>query len=414
VANVFVNHRAVGALLREDPLNRFTYDRNIPASLAVSLLMPVNDTPYLAERAAALHPVFDMNLPEGALRDALTSMFAKALPVFDDLALLEIVGRSLIGRLRFGGSAEELDRVPPQNLRDLLHARGTEELFLELLQRYARHSGVAGAQPKLLIRDDGSLLSSTSSPIGSAERLTAQGTTHIVKTFDPTRLPGLAANEYFCLKAAKAAGLPVPATEIADDGHLLVIERFDLKPDGAYLAFEDGCALSARLSHEKYWGSYERLAGTLADALRGPDGTAAELARFFRSLVLTVAVRNGDAHWKNFGVLYDDPTGHVWLAPTFDVVTTTAYMPEDGLALTLDGSKRWPDARRLERFGVQRCQLTLPAARKILAEVADAVARVARDLREIAARDPGAGGLADRMRAAWAEGVASLTGKAAG
>jgi serine/threonine-protein kinase HipA len=89
-------------------------------------------------------------------------------------------------------------------------------------------------------------------------------------------------------------------------------------------------------------------------------------------------------------------------------------MPEDGLALTLDGSKRWPDARRLERFGVQRCQLTLPAARKILAEVADAVARVARDLREIAARDPGAGGLADRMRAAWAEGVASLTGKAAG
>jgi ribulose kinase len=47
-------------------------------------------------------------------REALNNMFSKALPVFDDLALLEIVGRSLIGRLRFGASPEELDQVPPK------------------------------------------------------------------------------------------------------------------------------------------------------------------------------------------------------------------------------------------------------------------------------------------------------------
>ena len=39
--------------------------------------------------------------------------------MFDDLALLEVVGRSLIGRTRFGPTAAELDQVPGQNLRDL-------------------------------------------------------------------------------------------------------------------------------------------------------------------------------------------------------------------------------------------------------------------------------------------------------
>ena len=135
MANVFVNRRAVGTLTREDPVNRFVYAADVPASLAVSVLMPVNRTPYFAERTGVLHPVFDMNLPEGALREALHSMFSKALPVFDDLALLEIVGRSLIGRLRFGASPDELDRVPPQNLRDLLSTRGTEGFFADLLQR---------------------------------------------------------------------------------------------------------------------------------------------------------------------------------------------------------------------------------------------------------------------------------------
>ena len=59
---------AVGALLREDPVNRFAYDEHVPAAQAVSLLMPVErKKPYLAERPTVLHPVFDMSLPEGPL-----------------------------------------------------------------------------------------------------------------------------------------------------------------------------------------------------------------------------------------------------------------------------------------------------------------------------------------------------------
>jgi serine/threonine-protein kinase HipA len=132
------------------------------------------------------------------------------------------------------------------------------------------------------------------------------------------------------------------------------------------------------------------------------------MAKFFRALVLTVAVRNGDGHRKNFGVIYDDAAGEVTLAPTFDVITTTAYLPPDGLALTLDGTKRWPDAERLERFGIRRCELTPAAAQAIIAEVADAVAAVTKELPIISELDANANDTAKRMQAAWAEGVASL------
>ena len=111
-------------------------------------------------------------------------------------------------------------------------------------------------------------------------------------------------------------------------------------------------------------------------------------AAFFRSLVLSVAVRNGDAHRKNFGLLYDDPAGLVWLAPTYDVITTTVYLPKDTLSLMWEGSKRWPEGKRLERFGVRRCQLTPQGARNIIAEVAEAVSSVSPQLESVGAHSP--------------------------
>jgi serine/threonine-protein kinase HipA len=409
VANIFVNRQPVGILTREEPLNRFAYDTEVAPGQAVSLLMPAGGGPYFGERASALHPIFDMSLPEGALREAVSNLFAKALPIFDDLALFQIVGRSVIGRTRFAQSTSDLDQVPAVDLTDLLKSRGTGELFADLLTRYAQYSGVAGVQPKVLVRDNGALRTTTLSPVETGERLTAHGSTHIVKSFDSAKYPGLAANEFLCLRAAKRAGLDVRESDIANDGRVLVIERFDLRPDGSYLGFEDGCALAGRHSREKYEGSYEQLAGALAAVIRSPVGTADELGRFFRSLALSIAVRNGDAHRKNFGVIYDDATGNVTFAPTFDVVTTSAYLPKDTLALTMDGTKRWPDRKRLERFGVRRCQLTPAAAKAVVAEVAEAVAATANDIGTLAELDPDARETGVLMKSAWAEGVASLT-----
>ena len=104
------------------------------------------------------------------------------------------------------------------------------------------------------------------------------------------------------------------------DGSLLVIERFDIAPDGSRFGFEDAASLMGQrvrdtLSDRKYHGSYENVASVLK-VINLPD---AELARFFEQVAFTVMVRNGDGHLKNFGVLYGS-IDDIRLSPMFDVV----------------------------------------------------------------------------------------------
>lgn len=77
----------------------FVYEPAVLGDRAVSVTMPVRlaswDTPL------GVAPIFEMNLPEGALRERLRLAFAKATGRFDDLDLLAIVGRSQLGRIRF-------------------------------------------------------------------------------------------------------------------------------------------------------------------------------------------------------------------------------------------------------------------------------------------------------------------------
>jgi serine/threonine-protein kinase HipA len=80
------------------------------------------------------------------------------------------------------------------------------------------------------------------------------------------------------------------------------------------------------------------------------------LAEFFSSVVVSIALRNGDAHLKNFGLLYTDPTSHdCRISPTYDLVCTTVYLPRDQLALKLAKSKSWPDRETLIDFGQKVC-----------------------------------------------------------
>jgi serine/threonine-protein kinase HipA len=134
------------------------------------------------------------------------------------------------------------------------------------------------------------------------ERVSIRGATHIVKFWDPA-YPELAANEYFCLCAAARCGLDVPKTKLAQDGRALVVDRFDLRPDGRYLGFEDFCVLNARSTAEKYRGSYETSVLKRFQEFASPDAVTSGTERLFTLIVLNCALRNGDAHLKNFGVL---------------------------------------------------------------------------------------------------------------
>lgn len=367
----------------------FTYDRGIADEFALSLTMPVTARSY--DWRGELHPLFQMNLPEGDLRTHIITMFRKASPNFNDLDMLRIMGQSQIGRLSYSeGKLTEV--MPTQSVEEILRYHGTDDLMASLLERFAQSSGISGVQPKVLIKDS------------APDRLTLRGATHIVKTFDAAQFPELAANEFFCMLACKRAGLPVPKVALSDNGQFLVIDRFDIHSNGSYLGVEDFCVLNAVGTSRKYDGSYEALAKRIKQYVSEAHRRAA-LHTFFKSLAMSCAIRNGDAHLKNFAVLYDDATSSVTLAPTFDMVTTRVYIKADTMALLLGGSKRFTNAKQLISFAKMHCAMTETQARETLDQVGQAVLETKVDVVKYAKENPRFKEVGEAMMQSWEDGL---------
>jgi serine/threonine-protein kinase HipA len=157
----------------------------------------------------------------------------------------------------------------------------------------------------------------------------------------------------------------------------LVIDRFDLRMDGTYRGFEDFCALNARRTEEKYRGSYETHVMKRFVQFANSTHVNEDTEKLFTLIALNCALRNGDAHLKNFGIVYDDVQGEARLAPVYDLVTTSVYLPKDGLALTLNGSTNWPTAKELRRLGETRAGGAPARIRQILERIAEAIRETA-------------------------------------
>lgn len=384
----------------------FAYLPGAEPERAVSLTMPVRLASW--ETTFGLAPIFEMNLPEGALRERLRLAFAKATGTFDDFDLLSIVGRSQVGRIRYTGSKEGLEEgVPFQSVDDILAARRDGDLFRFLMEKFAAFSGISGVQPKVLVRDEGRFAPALE--IGGRLSQSFRGATHIVKFWEAAEYPHLAANEYFCLTAARRCGLNVPHFRLAEDGAALVVDRFDLRADGTYLGFEDFCVLNAKRTEEKYRGSYETsIFKRFAQFAESPH-VYEDLERLFTLIVLNCTVRNGDAHLKNFGICYDTVLGEAELAPAYDVVTTTAYLPADVMALTLGGSTRWPSGRELQKLGETRAGATPARVRRILEHVGDAVSDTRADLPLYMKDHPDFAEIGSHLLREWDQGLSLLT-----
>lgn len=380
----------------------FAYEPGARSARAVSVTMPVRVKSWDADFGLA--PIFEMNLPEGALRERLIRRFAKATGGFDEFDLLGVVGRHQIGRVRYSAEGQVLDdHLPFQSIDEILRARRGGELYDYLLATFAEQSGISGVQPKVMIRAS----EGKSAALKGSQSPSLVSPTHIVKLWDANEYPELAANEFFCLSAARKAGLATPDFELSDDGAALVIDRFDLTGRG-YLGFEDFCVLNGLGASSKYRGGYETRIFKRAREFLPAQETSAALRVLFRVTVFNCAIRNGDAHMKNFGVVYDDVDGALRLAPAYDLVTTTAYIPKDAMALTLDGSTDWPTPERLRRLGQIRADLTAREVAAVFEETADALSSVAAPLRNyFKTRKSDMG---ERMRAAWETGVRDSLG----
>ncbi|MEJ7745193.1 MAG: type II toxin-antitoxin system HipA family toxin [Luteimonas sp.] len=326
----------------------------------VSLTMPIRAQSYAS---TPLMPVFSMNLPEGYLYDLIARRVAKHERI-DDMRLLAITGRQQIGRLQFLPPGEQWEAPPAQvGLSQLLHQPASRGLFDFLVETYFQ-SGISGVQPKVLMPD---------ADHAPSDRITFTEADLIVKS-GAAEYPWLTQNEFLCMDAARRAGLDVPEFWLSDDGNLFVLRRFDLQPER--LGFEDMAVLMGKArdpqGNYKYQESYEAIARILA-AFSGPRA-ADNLHAFFASVALSVMVRNGDAHLKNFGMLYRDPgAGEARLAPIYDVVTTTIYpyynqrtgqeRVDRTMALKLfSGAKtrHYPTRDELLRFGKAICLVSRP------------------------------------------------------
>jgi serine/threonine-protein kinase HipA len=380
----------------------FAYAPEALPARSVSATMPVRLPSW--DIRFGLPPIFEMNLPEGVLRERLRLAFAKATGSFDEFDLLGVVGRSQVGRIRYTGQREQLQEdVPFQSVDEILEHRRGGDLFRYLVDKFATFSGISGVQPKILVRDEAAF----SALDGSGQRFSEsyRGATHIVKFWDQNEYPQLAANEYFCLEVAKACGLEVPSYRLSDDANALVIDRFDLRPDGTYRGFEDFCVLNARRTDEKYRGSYETSIIKRFAQFANSSHLVEDTERLFTLIALNCALRNGDAHLKNFGIVYDNVQGEARLAPVYDLVTTAVYLPKDSMALTLNGSTRWPSVKDLQRLGETRMGGSPARITAILERITDAMSEVVSTMKRYIEANPKFEQIGSQMLLQWQVGV---------
>lgn len=276
----------------------FRYHEDASPNMAISLSMPVRADEF---RRRELHPVFQMNLPEGYVLEQLRNRLAKIVNV-DPMLLLALSGSSSpIGRVQVRSETVDAllgeQQFPGEKLEEILTWDGTEDIFAGLLDRYILRAGISGVQPKVLVPEHQG---------AELPRVTSKTSDLIIKS-GRDEFPGLAINEFLCMSIAKESGIPVPEFYLSDNAKLFVMRRFDRDDQLNPIGFEDMAALMGLSADQKYNKSYAAIAKAVrlycpAKHLRS------SLEQLFDSVALSCIVGNGDAHLKNFGLLYSEPT----------------------------------------------------------------------------------------------------------
>jgi serine/threonine-protein kinase HipA len=162
------------------------------------------------------------------------------------------------------------------------------------------------------------------------------------------RFASVPENEYTMLALARAVGIEVPHTELIDirdirglpadagtmEGKALAVQRFDRGAKGEAVHMEDFAQVFGLYPDDKY---HHRSYANIASVLWAETGEAGTY-EFFRRLVFSVLIGNGDMHLKNWSLLHLDRRTPV-LSPAYDFVATLPYIPNDSLALSFGGSR---------------------------------------------------------------------------
>jgi len=378
-----------------------TYHANVAADDFVSLTMPVRTESYAWDDT--LHPVFQMNLPEGYLLQVLQEQFGPQI-TGSPMALLSVIGRNMVGRIQVAAAGANLNEpTQPVEVAELLQGDNSEEAFAELVREHPA-SGVSGIVPKFLDAQTESLERAVHS---KATLLTRR---HIIKG-STGRLPYVALNEHLCMQVA-AKVLPAARTELSTDGQALVVHRFDVDDNGQLrFGLEDFCVLLGLRPSAKYDTTWERVAKAVRDHVPG----SAQLETFHQLatiLLLTYALRNSDCHAKNIALLYTT-RADVRLSPLYDMITTVVYpgYQHNPPGIGFMGKKTWTPGKSLGKFITAVFGVPVRKQTEIVEAISDSVSDTAPRVRKAMAQHAQFEDIGKRMLLAWSEGVNGLREK---
>jgi serine/threonine-protein kinase HipA len=287
-------------------------------------------------RTQKLHPTLSNLLPEGALRELIAQILK--VQVDQEFHMFSYLGEDLPGALV--AEPMEPDDVPAS----VLSAHGNAKAVK--FEKAARENkfSLAGVQMKFSMKQqDGRYNLSKGDALGD----------WIIKT-PSTKHKDVPVNEFTAMTLASMAGVDVPEIKLVELDKLdnlpsinlpneklaFAIKRFD-RHDNRRIHMEDFAQVLVKYPHEKYnSANYEQIGKILYDF--SGDGLA-DAQQFARRMLVNILLANGDAHLKNWSLLYSDQITPR-LSPAYDIVTTSVYFDDERqYALNLGKTKQWYD-----------------------------------------------------------------------
>tara|TARA_A100001391_G_scaffold201871_2_gene189953 strand:- start:6777 stop:8045 length:1269 start_codon:yes stop_codon:yes gene_type:complete len=281
-----------------------------------------------------LHPTLSNLLPEGVLRE----LIAQGLGVHSDneFQIFALLGRDLPGAL-VATQLEPMD-IPGH----VLSSYGKVRPVTLDQEEGGRKFSLAGVQMKLSMKErEGRYNLGVEDELGD----------WIIKT-PSTVHPNVPVNEFTAMSLAAMVGVEIPEMRLVEldrlDGlpqlnipaekYAFAIKRFD-RVDQQRIHMEDFAQVLVKYPQEKYRGANYAQIGRVLYQYSG-DGLA-DVQQLARRLLVNILLANGDAHLKNWSLLYQDQITPR-LSPAYDIVTTRVYIEEERqFALNLGKTKAW-------------------------------------------------------------------------
>lgn len=340
---VNIDNTNVGELFFEKDKNQYGFNY-LTNYKPISLIMPYKSSSYIWKYK--LHPIFDMNMPEGYLFELFKNYLTKEYGYIDDFLVFSHICSNIQSRLTYKSEFEKKEFFS-FDLDEVLQ-NDTQETFYKIVTTFLDKNAISGIQPKSLaiLEDKESLISKE----------------YIIKTW-ADEYPQLALNEYFCLKAIEKSGVKIPNIKVSKNSKFLLVERFNYdKQTDSFLGFEEILCLLGKNKDEKYSGSYEQISKVIYSV---STQKLEDMKSFYKLIIMNYLLKNGDAHLKNFGILYNSDFSQIYFAPAYDVVNTVVYFHKDRPALSMFGKKVWFGKKELVKFGIQSCYLNQNEANEI-------------------------------------------------